>query len=66
MTTLTEDEVRQRLDPAQVITAIEFAFRNRYPTTIIPNRTHLPTPQGLFLIMLCHDRATNVIDKMAR
>ena len=61
MITLTEDEVRQRLDPAEVITAIESAFCDRYPTTVIPNRTHLPTSQGVFLVMLCHDRAANVM-----
>jgi ornithine cyclodeaminase/alanine dehydrogenase-like protein (mu-crystallin family) len=61
MTTLTEDDVRQRLDPAQVITAIESAFRDRYATTVITNRTHLPTTQGVFLIMPCYDRAANVM-----
>jgi alanine dehydrogenase len=61
MTTLTEDDVRHRLDPTQVITAIESAFRGRYPATVIPNRTHLPTTQGVFLIMPCYDRAANVM-----
>jgi alanine dehydrogenase len=61
MTTLTEDDVRQRLDPTQVITAIESAFRDRYPATIIPNRIHLLTTQGVFLIMLCHDRAAKTM-----
>ncbi len=41
MTALTEDDVRQRLDPARVITAIERAFRDRYPSTVMPTRTHL-------------------------
>jgi len=61
MITLTEDDVRERLDPAKVITAIESAFRDRYASTVIPNRTHLPTTQGVFLIMLCHDRAANAM-----
>jgi ornithine cyclodeaminase/alanine dehydrogenase-like protein (mu-crystallin family) len=61
MVTLTEDDVRQRLDPAQVITAIESAFRDRYLSTVIPNRTHLPTTQGVFLIMPCYDRAANAM-----
>jgi len=61
MVTLTEDDVRQRLDPAQVITAIESAFRDRYPSTVIPNRTHLPTTQGVFLIMPCYDRNANAM-----
>src|SRR6266576_5292862 len=61
MTTLTEDDVRQRLNPAQVITAVESAFRDRYLSTVIPNRTHLPTAQGVFLIMPCYDRNTNAM-----
>src|SRR3989475_6489972 len=61
MITLAEDYVRQRLDPAQVITAISTDFRNRFASTDIPNRTHLPTTQGVFLIMLCHDRAANAM-----
>ena len=61
MTTFTENDVRQCLDPAKVITAIESAFRDRYPATIIPNRIHLPTTQGVFLIMLCYDRAANTM-----
>ena len=61
MITLTEDDVRQRLHPAQVITAIESAFRDRYPATVIPNRAHLPTAQGVFLIMPCYDGAANAL-----
>jgi ornithine cyclodeaminase/alanine dehydrogenase-like protein (mu-crystallin family) len=61
MITLTEDDVRQRLDPAQVITAIESAFRDRYAATVIPNRTHLPTTQGLSLIMPCYDHKANAM-----
>jgi ornithine cyclodeaminase/alanine dehydrogenase-like protein (mu-crystallin family) len=61
MITITEDEVRQRLDPAHVITAIEAAFRDRYASMVIPDRTHLPTTQGVFLIMLCHDRGANAM-----
>ena len=59
--TLTEDDVRQGLDPTKVITAIESAFRDRYAATVIPNRTHLPTTQGVFLVMPCYDRAANVM-----
>ena len=61
MTILTEDDVRQRLDPAKVITAIESAFRDRYAAAVMPNRTHLPTSQGVFLIMPCYDRNANVM-----
>ena len=55
---LTEGDVR-RLDPATVIGAIEAAFRDRYPSTTIPPRTHLPLADGLFLIMPCYDRSRN-------
>jgi ornithine cyclodeaminase/alanine dehydrogenase-like protein (mu-crystallin family) len=61
MTTLTEDDVRQRLDPAGVITAIECAFRDRYPSTVIPPRTHLDLAGGIFLIMPCYDRAGHAL-----
>lgn len=57
MITLTEDDVRQRLDPARVITAIESAFRERYLSTVIPTRTHINLAEGVFLIMPCYDRA---------
>jgi alanine dehydrogenase len=61
MINLTEDDVRQRLNPIQVITAIESAFRNRYTDIAIPSRTHLPTTQGLFLIMPCYDRVAHTL-----
>jgi len=57
MFTLSEDEVRARLDPARVVAAIEEAFRVRYPTVAIPPRTHLPMENGAFLIMACYDQA---------
>jgi len=53
---LTEDDVRKRLQPERVIGAIEAAFRDRYPTTVIPPRTHLKLAEGIFLIMPCYDR----------
>jgi ornithine cyclodeaminase/alanine dehydrogenase-like protein (mu-crystallin family) len=54
---LTEDDVRNRLEPQRVIAAIEAAFRDRYPTTVIPARSHLKLAAGVFLIMPCYDRA---------
>jgi ornithine cyclodeaminase/alanine dehydrogenase-like protein (mu-crystallin family) len=54
---LTEDDVRQRLEPERVVAAIEAAFRDRYPTTVIPARSHLQLAEGIFLIMPCYDRA---------
>jgi ornithine cyclodeaminase/alanine dehydrogenase-like protein (mu-crystallin family) len=74
MTTLTEDDVRQRLDPTRVIAAIESAFRDRFFTTVMPTRTHVNLPEGVFLIMPCYDPAgralgmklVSVQDKPAR
>lgn len=57
MQKLTEDDVRQRLDPARLIAALESAFRDRYPSTEIPLRTHINLDSGIFLLMPCCDRA---------
>jgi ornithine cyclodeaminase len=57
VTTLTEDEVRRRLDPARVIAAIESAFRDRFPSTVMPTRTNMNLEGGIFLAMPCYDRA---------
>jgi len=61
MITLTEDQVRSRLDPTRVIAAIESAFRDRYPSTLIPTRTHMNLTGGIFLIMPCYDRAGHTL-----
>jgi len=61
MITLTEDQVRSRLDPTRVIFAIEAAFRDRYPSTLIPTRTHMNLTGGIFLIMPCYDRAGHTL-----
>jgi ornithine cyclodeaminase len=57
MRVLTEDEVRKRLQPAQVIAAIEVAFRDRYHSTVVPVRSHMNLATGVFLIMPCYDSA---------
>jgi ornithine cyclodeaminase/alanine dehydrogenase-like protein (mu-crystallin family) len=56
MFSLTEEQVRDRLDPIRLIAGIESAFRDRYPSTVIPPRTHIPIEDGIFLIMPCYDR----------
>jgi alanine dehydrogenase len=61
MTALTEDDIRQKLDPARVIAAIETAFRDRYPSTVIPTRTHLNLAGGILLIMPCYNVAGNAL-----
>jgi thiomorpholine-carboxylate dehydrogenase len=61
MRTLTEEDVRQRLNPARLIAALESAFRERYPSTEIPLRTHLNLGSGIFLLMPCYDRAHDAL-----
>jgi alanine dehydrogenase len=57
--TLTEAEVRQRLDPAALIDGLEFAFRERYPAVVIPTRTHIPIHGGMLLTMPCYDPSSD-------
>jgi ornithine cyclodeaminase/alanine dehydrogenase-like protein (mu-crystallin family) len=61
MLELSEDEVRQKLDPAGLIAAIETAFRDRFPTVTIPTRIHVNTAEGVFLLMPCYDRAGHAL-----
>jgi ornithine cyclodeaminase/alanine dehydrogenase-like protein (mu-crystallin family) len=56
MLTVTEDEVKAKLDPKRVIAALEDAFRNRYSQTLIPVRTQMKLADGIFLMMPCYDR----------
>lgn len=56
MHVLTEADVHRLLVPEQVIAAIEGAFRDRYPHTLIPTRTQMKLADGVFLIMPCYDR----------
>ena len=55
MKTLSEDDVKARLDPGRLITVLEDAFRTRYPHALIPLRTQMPLASGVFLIMPCYD-----------
>src|SRR5205807_2800566 len=61
MRMLTEEDVRQKLDPARLIAALESAFRDRYPSTEIPLRTHINLDSGIFLLMPCYDRARDAL-----
>ena len=56
MQSLDESQVRNLLDPARLITALEDAFRRRYPSTLLPVRTQMNLADGVFLIMPCYDR----------
>jgi len=58
---LSESDVRERLDPARLISAIELAFRERYPTVSIPARLHMEVTDGVLLIMPCYDRRGNAL-----
>jgi ornithine cyclodeaminase/alanine dehydrogenase-like protein (mu-crystallin family) len=53
---VTESDVKAALDPVRVIVAIEDAFRDRYPTTLMPVRTQMKLADGIFLVMPCYDR----------
>src|ERR1035441_6333273 len=57
-TYLCEADVRRLLDPAQLISAIESAFRDRFPSISLPQRTHAELAQGIFLAMSCYDGAS--------
>lgn len=56
MKTLSEHDVKSRLDPASLLAAIEEAFRTRYPHALIPLRTQMRLAEGVFLMMPCYDR----------
>lgn len=57
MQSLTEDDVRDRLQPTRVIAAIEAAFRHRYLSTVVPVRSQMNLATGVFLVMQCYDNA---------
>jgi ornithine cyclodeaminase/alanine dehydrogenase-like protein (mu-crystallin family) len=57
-TRLSEADVRRLLDPAELIVALESAFRDRYPAITIPPRTQAELSHGIFLAMSCYDRAS--------
>jgi ornithine cyclodeaminase/alanine dehydrogenase-like protein (mu-crystallin family) len=58
---LSEEDVHKRLDPDRVIAAIESAFRDRYPSTVIPVRANLQMSGGIFLVMPCYDGAGHAL-----
>ncbi len=59
--TLTEDDVKARLAPARLVSAIEDAFRSRYPRVLIPLRTQMRLADGVYLIMPCYDRRNRAL-----
>jgi ornithine cyclodeaminase/alanine dehydrogenase-like protein (mu-crystallin family) len=58
---LSEADVRERLDPGQLIDAIEAAFRERYPHVTIPERPNAALGYGSFLAMSCYDRSRHAL-----
>src|SRR5438445_11344431 len=61
MRMLTEEDGRQKLDPARLIAALASAFRDRYPSTEIALRTHINLGSGVFLLMPRYDRARDAL-----
>src|SRR5437868_14122156 len=56
MRIVSEAEVRRTLEPAQVIAAIEEAFRNHHQTAAAPTRLQQPLGKnGTLLLMPCYD-----------
>ncbi len=58
---LTEADVRRLLDPAQLVAAMEAAFRDRYPSISLPQRTQAELAHGIFLTMSCYDGASDTL-----
>ncbi len=56
MKTLSEEDVKSRLEPARLVAALEEAFRSRYPNVLIPLRTQMRLASGVFFVMPCYDR----------
>jgi ornithine cyclodeaminase/alanine dehydrogenase-like protein (mu-crystallin family) len=60
-TYLSEADVRRLLEPAQLIAALESAFRDRYPSISLPPRTHAELAHGIFLVMSCYDGGADTL-----
>jgi ornithine cyclodeaminase len=60
-THLTEADVHRLLDPLQLCAALESAFRDRYPSISLPQRTHAELAHGIFLAMSCYDGAARTL-----
>jgi ornithine cyclodeaminase len=60
-THLTEADVRRLLDPLQLCATLESAFRDRYPSISLPQRTHAELAHGIFLAMSCYDGAASTL-----
>lgn len=58
---LTEADVHRLLDPAQLCAALESAFRDRYPSISLPQRTQAELAHGIFLAMSCYDGAARTL-----
>jgi ornithine cyclodeaminase/alanine dehydrogenase-like protein (mu-crystallin family) len=58
---LTESDVRRLLDPLQLLASIESAFRDRYPSISLPQRTQAELAHGIFLTMSCYDGAADTL-----
>ncbi|HTC79659.1 MAG TPA: hypothetical protein VK657_13670, partial [Terriglobales bacterium] len=62
MRIVSEAEVRRTLEPAQVIAAIEEAFRNHHQTAVAATRLQQPLGKnGTLLLMPCYDSSYGAI-----
>ncbi len=63
MHTLSDEQVKRLLAPAQAVALIEAAFARDYRATVgMPVRTQLEIPStGVLLFMPCHDRALHAL-----
>jgi ornithine cyclodeaminase/alanine dehydrogenase-like protein (mu-crystallin family) len=55
---LSEQDVRQLLDPHETVAAIERAFGVEYDSFLTPSRQQIPTRDGVSLLMPCYRQAT--------
>ena len=55
---LSDEEIKQLLEPGEVVAAIEQAFKADYTSFIFPERQHIDTGDVVFLSMPCYHRRT--------
>jgi alanine dehydrogenase len=58
---LSEEQVREQIDPREAIHAIEAAFGEGFSAVENPPRAHLPIAGGVFLMMPCYDRRSGLL-----
>lgn len=56
---LSDSEIRQLLEPGEVLAALNKAFGDDYPSFVFPDRQHIDAADAVFLSMPCYNRRTN-------